>query len=394
MKRLVIVVMLVSLLAVVAAACAKPAPTPTPTRAIPTPTQAQVATPSPTQVAVATPTPSPTQVAVATPTPAPTTPPAKVYTFTVAVMAGWDAIVPVWPTFNKLLDERSQGRIQMKVFEGGEHPLGADDYAPAVRDRLFDMSYQDTAYLNTPEPLAGMLDLPMLLAGGGGIQEYHDMLEKFRGETYDPVFDKYNMIPVFNWSWGVMNPTLRNKLTPTVDSLRGVKMRTVGKQMTDGVAALGAVPASMSWEEFMSALQRGVVDGWIMDISTNYDYATFEPLKYYTYMSFQQATGGVGINKDAFKELPQDLQDIFKKTAEEINVLAWENAEEQDILATWGGLLKYGVTFGRMAPSEERKAAERMKPLWDEWVAKVGPQGPDLLKRILAYHEEWVNTHK
>ncbi len=377
MKRLPVAVMLVLVLALVLAACAKPAPTPTPTRPIPTPTQAQVATPT---VAV-----------VATPTAAP---PAKVYTLRLAATAGFNEIAPSWPRFKKLVEDRSGGRIQFQVFMGGEHPLGADDYAPAVRDRLFDMAYEDTAYLNTPEPVAGMLDLPLLLAGGGGVQEYHDMFDKFRSETYDPVFDKYNMIPVLNWSWGVMNPVLRNKLVPTLDSLKGVKMRTVGKQMTDGVAAVGAVPVSLSWEEFMSALQRGIVDGWIMTTAATYDYGVFESLKFYTYMSFQQATGGVGINKAAFQELPQDLQNIFSQTAKEITQWAWEDVKAQENRGAYSGVIDYGVTVGRMPPAEERKAAEKVKPMWDEWVAKVGPQGPDLMKRILAYHEEWVNTHK
>ncbi len=374
MKRLLIAGVLVLVAVMTVVACAKPAPTPTPTRA-----------------AVAT----PTQAAVATPTPAPTAPPAKVYTLKFAGAGGWSDIVPVWPTFKKVLEERSGGRIQIKDFLGGEHPLGADDYAPAVRDRLFDMSYQDSGYLSTPEPEVGMLDLPLLLAGSGSaIQEYHDMFDKFRGETYDPAFDKYNMILLFNWTWGVLSPTLKTKLVPTLDSLRGVKLRTFSKQSTDGVAALGAVPVSMSWDEFMTALQRGVVDGWVMSMAAQVQYATFEQMKFYTYMSFQQTTGGVGINKDAFEELPQDLQNIMLQTGKEFAKVAWDSAQDQENWGAYQGIVQYGVTFGRMPPSEERKAAEKMKPLWDAWVAKVGPQGPDLLKRILAYHEEWISAHK
>ncbi len=303
-------------------------------------------------------------------------------------------IAPGLPRFKNLVEDRSGGRIQIQVFLGGEHPLGIDDYAPAVRDRLFDMAYQSTGYLSAVAPLASMLDLPFLVAGGGGIPELDDMFEKFRGEIYDPVFDKYNMVSLLQWRWGMVVPVLRSKLVPTLDSLRGVKIRSYSKLMTDGLAALGAAPVTLSWEEMMTAIQRGVVDGLIMDVRTSYVYAIFELCKFYTYMNFNNETAAVGMNKAAFNELPQDLRDLMMQAGKEVDEWSKQNRRTEDGVAALASVIDYGVTLGRMPPSEERKAAEKMKPLWDEWAAKVGPQGPDLLKRILAYHEEWISTHK
>ena len=124
-----------------------------------------------------------------------------------------------------------------------------------------------------------------------------------------------------------------------------------------------------------------------------YVYGLYEMVKYTTYCNFQQCMGGVAVNKDAFNELPKDLQDIVLEAAQEANAWAQEWSTEEDLAYATKGVIDYGVTIARMPGSVEREAREKMKPLWQDWATRSGPNGPDLLKRILDWHEEWIKAN-
>ncbi|MBU1207955.1 MAG: hypothetical protein KKH04_13665 [Proteobacteria bacterium] len=111
-------------------------------------------------------------------------------------------------------------------------------------------------------------------------------------------------------------------------SVKGKKIRALG-MWSHYVHMLGGSPVSLHWGEIYMGMKLGTIDGWIAGVAALEDLKLKEVTKgcvYYPRIS--SATTSLIINMDAFKALPQDLQDLLDRDSPYITYAAssiWNN---------------------------------------------------------------------
>lgn len=102
---------------------------------------------------------------------------------------------------------------------------------------------------------------------------------------------------------------------PNIDSIKGKKIRAVG-MIADYIRALGGSPVSMPYGEIYMAMKLGTVDGVASGIGMLEDLKIKEIAKGFVHPpNINGALGSIIINMDAFKALPEDLQDLLQRDA-------------------------------------------------------------------------------
>ncbi|MBI4294612.1 MAG: TRAP transporter substrate-binding protein DctP [Chloroflexi bacterium] len=400
-----VVLMLTLVLGVIAAACAAPKPTPTPLPTAtprPTPTVGPAATPAPTSVgptatpavaptAAPTATPGPTAAAAPTPTAGPGAAPGKVYKWVYASPVAATA-VPWFVQLLREIEEASGGILEIEYLAKGEHPYSDPDLIKAVRDGLVDMAYNTSGYISGTDPKPALMTLPFILAGATD-DEIFWLWDKMYDDVWAPVLDKYNQeILALQWATDmVISATVP---ATSFEGVKGHPLRAVGKEQADLIAAVGFRPEVIAWGEVPAAIQRGIVDGVWVSVSSPYALGFYENLKYIT-LAPGASTLDVPqmVNRNALSELPESARDAIRGKFEEWRKMVTDARTQANSLAAWKAVAEYGVNVVRMPQAMMEDIQKRVRPVWDDWARRVGPEGPQLIDKLQSLRKEWAKTH-
>ena len=394
MKKLISVVLILVLgVSLVATACGGSEATSTAT-ATPTPTPTKTATPTPTGTA----TPTPTATATPKPTPTLASPsPAPEEVFELRWTADLTlASQPFHGFWLDAIEEASGGRIEITTFEQGEHPYKFGDMFQVTRDGLTDIGMTMAAYTASVEPIMALFDMPFMFEG------YRTMLPlladpdyaDLTGPTFFDPLDRWNQIPLTYTTYVGYEIAFNTGFYTGPDVLAGQRIRSYSKQMDQMIEVMGGIPVSVSWGDVYSSLQRGIVDGWVTNLAAPYDNKFFElGGKYVTYTDHIVGLFWNAINKDAFNNLPTDLQDIINEVSEEhIGEFVEYQIFQWDRPSAIKAMREYGVKVGYIDPSLRADLREDMKPIWDGWTAEVGGNAAALVDKADDYYQEWLTS--
>jgi len=167
-----------------------------------------------------------------------------------------------------------------------------------------------------------------------------------------------------------------------IDSIKGKKIRAVGIQ-GDYIALLGGSPVAIPLGETYMALKLGTADGWVAATGL------LESLKY------KEVTKGfvlepkpsstvvnIIINKDAFKALPQDIQDTLMKESRYAGFAAATTWRNQCNWSLEQAQKSYGLKVYTWSEEDQTKARKLViDKLWPK-MAKASPGSAKLMDII------------
>ncbi|HEC84437.1 MAG: ABC transporter substrate-binding protein [Candidatus Parabeggiatoa sp. nov. 2] len=284
----------------------------------------------------------------------------------------------------------SRGRLKVQVYAGGElvPPLQVFD---AVSQNTVQMGHAAAHYWAGKVPAAqfmsampfGMTAKGMnawLYLGGG--------LELWR-ELYKP----FNLIPFPAGNTGVQMGGWFNKKIETVDDLKGLKMRLPGLG-AKVLAKAGVTPILLAGGEIYTALERGTIDAteWAAPFHDK-RFGLHRVAKYYYYPGWHEPGTVLEliINRQAWADLPEDLQKIIEVAARSINQWIYAEFEALNIKA-----LREIKAQGRVEvlpfPSEVLKELKRLTvETLDEKAAKEASfkKVYEAYKKFQADHAAW-----
>jgi TRAP-type mannitol/chloroaromatic compound transport system substrate-binding protein len=205
----------------------------------------------------------------------------------------------------------SGGRLQIKVFAGGEL-VPALEVFDAVRNGTVQMGH-DAAYYHRGKIPVGQYftSMPFGLNGtelnawlyhGGALDLWHEY------------YDQFGLIAFPAGQTGVQMAGWFNREINTVADLQGLKMRIPGLG-GEVMQKAGIIQVTMPGSEIFTSLQTGAIDAaeWIgpyNDLSLGLHKAA----RYYYYPGWHEPGPCLqcSINKEAWNELPEDLQEIVR----------------------------------------------------------------------------------
>jgi len=182
-------------------------------------------------------------------------------------------------TFQKALDEKSEGMLKIKVFPDGQ--LGSErEVLELLQIGSVAVTKVSAATQANFVPEYSVLGIPYLFRDK---THYFDVLEGEIGKSILEKGSKYWLRGLCYYDAGSRSFYTKDKAIRTPEDLKGLKIRVMNNQMAiNMVNALGGSATPMAYGELYTAIQQGVVDGAENNppsfVSSNH----FEVSKYYT----------------------------------------------------------------------------------------------------------------
>ena len=284
----------------------------------------------------------------------------------------WGQAGEIW---GKLVKERTQGRINIKLYPGVSLIQGDQTREfSALRQGVIDMAVGSTINWSPQVKSLNLFSLPFLMP------DYAAVDALTQGEVGQEIFKNLEKAGVVPLAWGengYREVSNSKRAIRKPEDLKGLKIRVVGSPIfSDMFSALGANPTQMSWADAQPALASGAVDGQENPLFM------FTVLKMHTVGQKYVTTWGYMadplvfvVNKDIWASWTPADQAIVRQAAldagkQEI-AIARKGLVEADkpVLKEIAGM---GVTVTQLSPAERDAFVKTTRPVYDKWKGQIG----------------------
>lgn len=276
--------------------------------------------------------------------------------------------------FAKLVRERSNGDIEVKVFPAGQ--LGQQrELIEQMQNGAIDLVHANASPLGAFEASYGVYDLPFLFRDAdhffkvvdGAVGE--DILQSSRPKAFVGLAYYDNGTRSF----------YTKKPVPTPADLKGMKIRVQpGPVATRMVNLLGATATPLAWGEVYTALQSGVIDGAENNVTALTLARHGEVMKFYTRNEHTRVPDVLLIATSTLDRLKPEQQALIRQAAKDSG--KGHNARwKAELDKAEGEAVKLGVTFVDADKAAYRQAVQ---PMYDD--LKATPAVAALADRIQA----------
>lgn len=114
------------------------------------------------------------------------------------------------------------------------------------------------------------------------------------------------------------------------EDIKKMKIRSVGKSVTEWLEDIGASPTSMSSQEVFQALERKMIDGYITGTSSVIDRSFYEVTENAIDLSITHTSFPVGANLEWWNGLPEDVQKAILEASDAAFDVAFKKAFEDN----------------------------------------------------------------
>ena len=286
----------------------------------------------------------------------------------------------------ELVTQRTQGRINMKVYPGSQL-VGGDQTRElvAMRQGVIDMTVSSTINLSPQIREMNLFSLPFLMPGPAA---FDALIGGEVGQDLFRVLATRDVVPV---AWGENGfREISNSKRPirTPADLRGMKIRfAAGAIFSEIYTAMGANPVQMSFADLQPALSTGAVDG--QENPVNLFLAFKMDTLAQRHLSVWNYCADAGIFHVA-----KPVFDSFSAQDREIVVESAREAARRQIAAARRGLgiggdtrdsfdelKRRNVEVQELTPAEKAEFARVTRPVFDKWAEQVGR---DLVRKAEA----------
>ena len=348
-KLVTLVLAVVVIVSLVIVGCAKPAPAPTPA-----------------------PTPAPA------PAPAPTPAPEKTWTLKFAYEQPPTAPLPTYgfEPWAKDVERVTKGRVKVETYPGNTLFNTRSDAVEAIKSRIADVGFM-YAWAFAPQfDLIDVLSCPFMIPTGEvGSRATWAVYEKF--PEVQAQWDDVKLLAA--WTTQPYFFITKDKQIKTLEDFKGMKMRQTGGMATEMMKLLGGVPVAAPMPDSYENLHKGVIDGMSSNGEATLGFRLYEVVKYYTLVSTTCVTQELIMNKDAWNELPTDIQqEIMTVCGDNAAIRFGGNCFDRAWQELPAEVKKEGFEMITYTPPEEelnRWEEIAGKPLWNKWVADMEARG-------------------
>ena len=289
---------------------------------------------------------------------------------------------------NKRLEEMgSDDRIEWTEAYGGSL-YGFKDTLEAVGDGLTDAGWVGTLWEGSKMPLQNVTYFTPFVSD--------DLVA-----TLQIMNELHREVPAMKKAWEDENVVflgasgvetyhlLTNFPVNSLADLEGRKILAPGPS-ANWIKHLGAVPVNGALPTYYNQVQTGVADGMVVILTGAFPNKHYEVAPYVTLVGIgAQMTGGLGINKDVWEDLSDDVRQVLTELGEEYSV-----AHAEEVMQRYESFLtklpEVGATVTKLPAADVETWAAEMPNLAGDWVAANQSKGAaDVLA---AYMEKVVKS--
>ncbi len=234
--------------------------------------------------------------------------------------------------YARLVNEASNGQITLEVHSSGE--LGNDAEALAsTRLGTIDLIFAGTSGFTEFYDKAKILDMPFLF------KDADQAYEVTNGELGDKIFsglEDVGLVYLAEGDNGMRQVSTTEAGGPihSAADVEGVKLRVPTSQVyLDVWQTLGANPVALALNELAIALSNGTAEG--QDNATYHlvANATYDDIKYFSFINYMWMGCTMAANKDSFDALPEQYQTILREEAKKAAKYSFDTIKEDNVTA-------------------------------------------------------------
>jgi TRAP-type C4-dicarboxylate transport system substrate-binding protein len=284
--------------------------------------------------------------------------------------------------WGKDLEKRTNGKVKVTVYPAGVLAPAPQIY-DAVTKGIADVGDHVLGYTVGRFPLMEGIDLPFGYPSGTAATK---MVNAFYAKFKPKEMEGVKVLWFHAQGPGILHT--KSKPVQSLEDLKGMKIRTFGSN-AKFMSNLGGTPVAMPMTDVYDALSKGVVEGLFANYEAIEGFALADQIKSSTenYDSAYTAVFLVCMNKNKYNSLPKDVQaTIDQMSPEYIDKFAkmWEQIQKsgKDLLT------KRGNKFITLSKEEQKRWADKAKPLIEEYIKNMqakGLPGDEAVKFIQDY---------
>lgn len=277
-------------------------------------------------------------------------------------------IVQGMEKFAEIVAAKSGGKIKVNVFPGGQ--LGSDQAnVSALQGGTLEMASMNSGIFASQVKEFAAFDLPFMFANG---KEADAVVDGPFGQKMHAKLEEKGLVGLGYYELGFRNITNSKRAITKVEDIAGLKLRVIPNPINvDWVKALDANPTPLPWPEVYAALEQKAVDGQENPVATIYGAKLYEVQKYMTLTNHQYNPQSVVISKKFWDTLSADEKKIISDAVTESAKFQRQQARAS-VASTLENLKKAGMTVSELAPGEQVKLVEKMKPVITKHAGAVG----------------------
>jgi tripartite ATP-independent transporter DctP family solute receptor len=270
---------------------------------------------------------------------------------------------------SKLLEEKSGGRIKLKVYPGGQLGQGKP-IQDAINAGIIDMDRAGVEAYTKEIPMTEAFIMPFLFRDESHLWK---VLDGPIGERLTQEFEKHDIIILGYYAAGARSFYTRKPVT-TVDDIKGMKIRIIPTDLFKNMMqALGATGVEILFNDIYPKIQTGDVDGAENNLPSYLTGKHYELAPYLVLDEHLFIPEFLYVSKRTWDSLSPEDQKLLKECGAEAAKLQRKLWSEFEAKATQE-LESKGVKIIRPDKEPFRKA---MEPLYEKY-----PQHKDLIKEI------------
>ncbi len=173
-----------------------------------------------------------------------------------------------------------------------------------------------------------------------------------------------------------------NKPLRRPDDFKGVKIRGLNRLADTALTAIGAAPSAMAAPEVYQALQSGVLDAALTDVSAGVSRRFYEVQKHGTVTPYFMVWYHVYVNPAWWNKLPAPQREAIQKAARKAELAAFDLTESTAAAAV-EQLRQRGMQVHVNTPEDDAAwMAAMQKPVLDEFLKAAPQDGKKLLDAV------------
>lgn len=274
----------------------------------------------------------------------------------------------------RLLEARTDGRLGIKIYAGGQLGSEQDTLEITVFGGL-DLNRVNLAPLNSIEPLTTIPALPFLFKSNDHMRR---ALDSDIGDEILASLEPHGLIGLCFYDSGDRNFYNTRRPIRTPEDMRGLKIRVPSSDLyVSMIRALGADATPMSIAEVYQALVQGVIDGAENNWPSYDSGRHFEAAKYYSLTQHVIAPEVLVMSKSRWEKLDEADRLLVRAAAKE-SVPFMRTLWDQRVETSRKRLLEAGIEVNEV--DDKAAFASAMRPVWDRYV--VSEKARQLVSRI------------
>ena len=298
---------------------------------------------------------------------------------TLKAVTAWPKTVWEVGNFNKFMDlvkenvaKKYPGELEIQYI-GGPEVTPSNEQVEAARMGVVDMVFTTDGYYVSAVPEVNALSVSMLDGWEERSAGVNDLLSKIHQE-------KINCIYLGRLGHNLPFTIYLTKPIKSAD-LTGLKIRC-SPTLIGFLKKLGANPVVIPPTEVFTALERGVVEGYVFPAGLIRDWGWEKITKYVVNPGVYNGANIVLINKKKWDEMPDYIQKLLIESEDEAARFAKQRSVDL-IKNEVEAFKKMGIQYIDLAPAEAKKLTDAAySSLWDIIIEKSPVNGPKLRQMV------------